>query len=71
MQRPSGDIRKYDTSDTSYNIVYQLSGILEADSDAGSLVGAAQGRESVRAIATTCWSRFYLAQVGDLLTYTY
>jgi len=54
MQRPSGDIRKYDTSDTSYNIVYQLSGILEADSDAGSLVGAAQGRESVRAIATTC-----------------
>ncbi|MBN3945617.1 MAG: hypothetical protein V7K14_24475 [Nostoc sp.] len=45
MQRLSCDIRKYDTSDTSYNIVYQLSGILEGDSDAGSLVGAVQGRE--------------------------
>lgn len=35
MQRLSDDITKYDTSDTSYNIVYQLSDIWEGNSDAG------------------------------------
>ena len=52
MQRLSGDIIKYDTSDTSYYIVYQLSGIWEGDSDAGLIVGSGSARkEAVRSLS--------------------
>ncbi len=64
MQRLSCDITKYYTSDTSYNIVYQLLGIWEGDLEVG-----AASEEKWLCDRLDVLAGFYLAQLCYLLTW--